>query len=255
MDVAIIGFFLTQVDVGAYQVAWQVATLLLFMSRAIGRVVFPQISQWVEEGKSEEISVIVSRSIPLTLLLIVPGFVGSLWVSKDILRLVFGQEFTIASIALVIIMGERTLQSVHVVLAQTLKGLDRPDLAAYPTLLAISLNLFLNVLLIPEFGITGAAIATTSAFTVNTIIHWHFVTSLLGVRFPIKKSGWCFIASTIMGVFVWVVRSVIYPESIFGLALIIGSGAIVYAVIVPLYTPLRNDLQHYVRSILSPDKA
>lgn len=48
--------------------------------------------------------------------------------------------------------------------------MGRPELNFYASFSVLMLNLGLNFYLIPKFGITGAAIATTISFVVNLVV-------------------------------------------------------------------------------------
>lgn len=239
MDIAIIGLFLTQTHVGAYEVAWRVTAVTLLFSKAIATTLLPQISQWDAEGAKDQIELVVYESITPSMLLVIPAFFGTLVFSREILELLFGQEFTIASIVLVILAGEKILQSVHVVLGRALHAIDKPNLAAKATIVSIFLNLVMNVVLILSFGIIGAAIATTFSFAVNGILHLRYLSENIKVEFPYKEIGWCIISSTVMAIILWLVQNSIKVGNLSKLFLIIIFGVGIYGTLIMIYEPIR----------------
>lgn len=58
----------------------------------------------------------------------------------------------------------------QVVFGRSLQAVNRPDLAARATIVGVALNLVLNVVLVWEFGITGAAVATMVASLVSGLL-------------------------------------------------------------------------------------
>nr|WP_244880104.1 polysaccharide biosynthesis C-terminal domain-containing protein [Natrinema pellirubrum] len=62
-------------------------------------------------------------------------------------------------------------------------------MAAYATIASISLNLLLNIVLIWEFGIVGAAIATTISFAANTTLHIYYLNRFIDINLPLKEVG------------------------------------------------------------------
>jgi len=53
---------------------------------------------------------------------------------------------------------------------------------AYGMSVAAVVNIFLNILLIPRFGMFGAAIATACSIVIWNILLWHAVRKHLGIN-------------------------------------------------------------------------
>jgi O-antigen/teichoic acid export membrane protein len=257
MDVAILTAFValeitaTRASIGAYENAWRMSLVVSLLGRSVSMVIFPQISQWDAEDAIDRIEEIIPIAVLLSLLVAIPGFVGTLILSNEMLRIVYGPEFVIASTALIILMGEKILQSIQVILSRSLRGLDHPDLAAYATLVTIMMNFILNIILIFYFGIIGAAIATGTAIGINTTLHIYYLNQYLDLNFPYYKLGWCIISSTIMGVSVSLVYVVFEIQTTIQLTIIIVFGAIIYSASLISYTPLREQFLSISRNILA----
>ncbi|MDZ7745945.1 MAG: oligosaccharide flippase family protein [Halobacteriales archaeon] len=56
MDVIVIGFFLSQAAVGAYELAWRLTTTAIMFSTVFARVLFPQLSAWQADGAIEKVT-------------------------------------------------------------------------------------------------------------------------------------------------------------------------------------------------------
>lgn len=246
MDIAIIGLFLTQAHVGAYEVAWRVTAVTLLFSKAIATTLLPQISQWDAKGARDRIESIVSESITPSLLLVLPAFFGTLVFSQDILVLLFGVEFTIASIVMIILAGEKILQAVHVVFGYALHAINQPNLAARATIISILLNLVLNVVLILSFGIIGAAIATTFSFAVNGILHWKYLSKYINIYFPKKEIGWCIISSAGMALILRFVQTIKEVDNLLMLFSVIVLGVGIYTALILGYEPTRSKAFEYL---------
>jgi len=82
--------------------------------------------------------------------------------------------------------------------------LDRGSLNA-PILMFIitGINILLNLLLIPKFGILGAALSSFFSTSVLTIIVYNMSQKNLKWNFPFKESVKILIRSLIMGVIIW----------------------------------------------------
>lgn len=236
MDVAIIGFFLTQSDVGVYEIAWRVTTVVMLFSSSIAMTIFPQVSQWDAEDATGRIESLLSEAIAPALFVAIPAFFGVVLFSREILGLIFGAEYTAAWLVLVILMGEKVVQSVHVILGRSLQGIDRPDLAAKAGVISMMLNFVLNIGLIFAFGIIGAAVATALSFIVNSLLHAYYLSRFVTIQVPYAQIGGCLIASFGMALVLSVIESVVPPESLPLLLLFIILGIVSYggfALIVP----------------------
>lgn len=240
MDVLIIGLFLTQAEVGAYETAWQVTAIAVLPSAVIATTLFPQVSQWDANGANQQIESIIQKAITPSMLFSIPSFFGVLVFSREILRYVFGPEFTIATGVLIILAGEKILNSIHAVLGRALKGINHPNLAARATIISVCLNLILNLLLIPIFGIVGAAIATTLSFAVNALLHARYLTEFITIRLPFAEIGWCALSSSIMALILIGVKLFIGIENLPKLLFVIAFGATIYGTLIMLYRPIRE---------------
>jgi len=251
MDIVIIGYFLSQAYVGAYEVAWRVTMVFILFSRSLGTSLFPQISRWYEEGSQTKIEREIKYHLTLSMVVVVPAVFGTILLSHDILRLVFGSEFTIAWIALIVLMSEKFLQSIHIILGRSLQAIDRPDLAAKASLVAVFANLLLNVLLVPIYGIVGAAVATTFSAGINGLSHGIYLQRHIGVRFPYKELGYMLLSSIGMSFVLLIFTSLVSVDSLLSLSATIAVGVLSYVALFCLSPSLRSDMLSYILDISS----
>lgn len=240
MDVALIGLFLTQTEVGAYEVAWRVSAVSLLFSRAVASIILPQVSQWNAKDSTQQIESIIQKMITPSIIFVLPSFFGIIIISSEILEIIFGSEFAIASTVLIILMGEKVLQSIHIILSRTLQGIDKPGLAARASVISIVINLALNIILILSLGLVGAAIATALSFAVNTILHGRYLSRFVSIKLPYSEVGWCVISSALMMIILYLYSSYVNIQSVIQLFGGILLGAAVYLLIVLMFRPIRQ---------------
>jgi O-antigen/teichoic acid export membrane protein len=229
MDIAIIGFFLTQAHVGAYEIAWRVTAIVMLLSKSIATAVFPQVSRWDADNVESRIESTIRETITPSIALVIPAFFGAVLFSREILSLVFGREFTIAWLVLIILMGEKFIQAIHVILGRSLQGIDRPDLAAKASAVSILLNFVLNVVLIHEFGFIGAALATTLSFSCNSLLHYYYLSKFLTVELPSLKLVGLFLAALAMSIVLFAIQTVAVIDTLPRLIAVILVGATAYS--------------------------
>lgn len=249
MDILIIGFFLTSSAVGAYEIAWQITAVALIATHAVSKTIFPQISEWHTNGEMKKIEQVIPDALVPALFFVIPAFFGTFLLSDEILGLLYGPEFTIASSALIILMGGKIIRSIRYVVGNVLYGIDRPDLNSRAAIVDIITNFILNIILIWQFGLIGAAIGTVMALALGTMMRTYYLSNILTIRFPYKKTAWCIISAMVMGVAIIFFKLHIEVNSIVVLVTVVLLGALCYFAITMIYTPLRKDVNALRRKL------
>jgi O-antigen/teichoic acid export membrane protein len=247
MDTAIIGLFLAQSDVGVYEIAWRVTAVVMLFSNSIAITIFPQVSKWDAEDATKQIESLLPEVIAPALFIAIPAFFGVVLFSREILGLVFGTEYTAGSLVLVILMGEKVIQSIHVILGRSLEAINRPELVAKAGITSMALNLVLNVVLVLRYGIVGAAVATALSFTINSILTAYYLSQFVSIHIPYIRIGGCVAASFGMAIVLYIAESAVQISSLPMLLLAIGIGIAVYAGFALIIPPSRDVILKNVR--------
>lgn len=242
LDIAIIGLFLTPTAVSAYEIAWRIASVARLMPKAIGTASFPQISQWHSQGEMDNINNLINKSIVPSLVLAIPIFMGSVITARPLIEYIFGTEYTIAGLALTILLAQKVVYSIYFVLSRLLHGINKPKAAAKAKVISVLVNLGLNLPLVYYFGITGAAVATTISFLANTWLIHSYLNTSIEITFPNNKIAWMFISSIIMVSLLYGSMTTVPITSIQNLVIYILFGAVIYSFVLVQYTPLRSDI-------------
>ncbi len=167
LDVLILIYFVSLKSVGIYNVILPTATVFLFFGSAVSTVLFPMISElWGKKDKirvAEGIRLIYNYSFVLTVPLLFAVFAFS----EIFIRLLFGNEYVAGILAFRILLFGVLCYIVAVINNTAISGIGKPKIVTKIIFIAAGVNIILNLLLIPLFKITGAAIATSvSYFTV-----------------------------------------------------------------------------------------
>ena len=242
LDVALIGFFLTQTDVGIYEYAWQITIPVLIVTNAVSTSMFPQVSQWSASSLQDRIESLLSNAIVAGLFVTIPAFAGVVVLAEPILRNVYGPEFVAGASVLVILMFEKSFRSAYLIFSRAINAIDRPDISAKVTLATVGVGLVLNVLLIPPFGLVGAAVATASTFALSALALGVVLTDFFDLSVPYRVVGWCVLAAVLMGATVSELRTYVSANSIPRLAGLVAVGVIMYVAMAVLIPDLRRRL-------------
>ncbi|GMQ78724.1 MAG: polysaccharide biosynthesis C-terminal domain-containing protein [Anaerolineae bacterium] len=161
-DIVMLGFLRGTFDAGIYSAAARLGGLVAFGLVVVNIIVAPLIADLHARKHKQKLQRLVTLSAMAVLLVAVPVslilFIAGEWVLG-----LFGTAFTAGYSALLILAVGQLVNALagSVGFMMTMTGHQRE--AARILGFTVVLNLFLNGLLIPEFGMPGAAIATASA--------------------------------------------------------------------------------------------
>jgi len=173
IDTLMIGYFLTTRDVGYYEAATSLSRFFWFIPNVISIVVYPTVSEHWGKKDTTTISKLLEKSISYSMILLI--FMGIFVVSlaERVVLLVYTQEFLPATLPLMILiigtLASGSIRSIH----GTFEGIGRPDLTLKIVAIGTLINVLLNFLFIPLYGISGASIATTLAFTTYAVLYMY----------------------------------------------------------------------------------
>ena len=102
----------------------------------------------------------------ITLLLAVPlGFLAKTWIG-----VFYGAEFQASGGAFSILLLGCVPFTICIILAGALAGMNRQGVNLAASSLGLGVTIALDVLLIPSFGISGAALASVLSYLVTTVV-------------------------------------------------------------------------------------
>lgn len=228
IDVVVIGLFLSNAHVGAYEVAWKVAALVMVFGDALSTAAFPKLSEYAGNGELDRIEAAFPRLVTLSLAVVVPALFGTLALSREILGIAFGPEYVLAAVALVALMANNLSSGFYRIVARTLQALDRPDMDARSVVASLALNVVFNLALVPRFGLLGAAVGTSTASLLGNLLALEYLDRLLDVRFRWAVLAWCVVAAAVMAVLVGAVRDAVGVETAAELLAVVAVGVVTY---------------------------
>lgn len=179
-DIIMLGFFADEASVGVYDIAAKLSEILKILLVVVNLSLSPLIAQWHIQNKKQQLQQTITRSIRIVFWVSLPLAIIYVLFGTNILQ-TWGSEFT-AAYPCLLILGAAQLVNIgtgSVANILNMTGLEQWVFRA--GILSTLLNILLNLLLVPQIGITGAAIATaTSVITWNFIL-WYVVWTKLKV--------------------------------------------------------------------------
>jgi O-antigen/teichoic acid export membrane protein len=176
--------YATEAETGVYRVATQFGVLLSFILQAVENGMSPQFAALQATGDLHSVAVAARRMI--VILLLVGGIPAVLiGVFADPVLGIFGPEFTSGATALRMLAGAQILLFVMGPVGSVLimTGLGR--LSFWNSMAGALLVLALSLLLIPPYGVNGAAAAAAIAFVARAVAATAIVWSRRGIFMPL----------------------------------------------------------------------
>lgn len=169
IDTIMLGIFSSTENVGIYNIAFKVASLMILSLTAINTIIAPMFSELYWSNKIEDLKKVIKFSSKLMFWTSVPVFVVLIVFPEFVLG-IFGNEFEIGKDALIILAIGQFINAVSGSVGFLLNMTGKQHIFRNIVLMATLINLILNFILIPKYGIMGAAIATMISVAVWNIV-------------------------------------------------------------------------------------
>jgi O-antigen/teichoic acid export membrane protein len=159
-DNLLIGYYLASADLGVYDAAFTISRLLLLFFWPIGFLFLPVLSELDHRGESQRMRLLYQLATKWMTVLSLPLLLAVAFFPGPLLETVFGVEFAPGRLALVVLTVAFFTHVVAGPNRQALTAIGDTRIVLYGTVVALAINVLLNVALVPRFGIEGAAVAT-----------------------------------------------------------------------------------------------
>lgn len=170
LDNVMLGLMATQTDVGYYGAAVKIKTILVSVITALGGVLLPRASYYVEQGDMEEFRRITRKALNFVVTAAAPLFLYFIFFAREGILLLSGDAYGGSVVPMQIIMPTVLLIGITNLLGiQILVPTGREKTVLYSVIAGAVVDVIINALLIPRMQAAGAAAGTTVAETVVLI--------------------------------------------------------------------------------------
>src|SRR4030042_2207996 len=192
---------MSNADVGIYRTAFQLTSVATFTTLAFHTVLYPKISNWAAQGQFSKIDASLARAFTYSLFLAIPTCIGGGILGQRLLYYLYGSSFADGASALYFLLLVQVVNVFMFLGTMCLNSLNRPKDAFLITVIAASANIILDLVLIPVIGITGAAVATLIAMTLNAFGALILLSRIISVKFEFGAIKNMLYAAGSMGIF------------------------------------------------------
>jgi len=164
--VIMLGMVRSEAEVGYYAIAVKLASLTSFALSAINTMAAPKFSELFHAGKLDELFYVAQKSSKLIFWTTSPILFGLLIGGKKILIIFFGTEFAVAYPALIFLVAGQFVNSIAGPCGYFMNMTGEEIMVKNISIAVSIINILLNLLLIPYFGVIGAAISSMISMSI-----------------------------------------------------------------------------------------
>ena len=164
LDVVMLGFMKTDSDVGYYNAAVRIKTILVSIVTSLGTVLLPRASYYVMHGMKKEFGEITRKALNFVFIAAVPLTLYFIFFAKEGILFLAGDAFEGSILPMQIIMPTLLLIGLTNILGvQILTPLGREKAVLLSEIAGAVVDIILNAILIPSMASAGAATGTLVA--------------------------------------------------------------------------------------------
>lgn len=250
-DRYIIGLSMGVLFIGYYAPAYSIGMLLVFFIIPITSILTVVLPKFFDENNLNEVKNYLGHSLKYFLLVMTPAVFGMSILSRQLLEILSTKE--IASNAYFItpiIAASMFFYGIACFYNQILFLVKKTKLIAGIWGVAALINLVLNAILIPKFGILAAAAITFVSYFCVFILIWHFAFKELKFKIDWKFLAKCVMASILMIAPIWRFNPNGLPQVISAIIL----GVFIYGVLIFLFRGIGKKEIAFLKNLIKPSQ-
>jgi O-antigen/teichoic acid export membrane protein len=166
VDLFMLGYFDSSGTVGIYSAMYSLATIISFFLVSFEYLYMPAASRLDASGDREELHEAYNTVTTWATVTTVPTFAILALAPALFIGLTFGPDYTDGSAALVVISAAYVVSAVLGPNMKTLLSMGYSRSIMAYNILGFTLDIVLNIVLIPRYSFLGASIATLAAYVV-----------------------------------------------------------------------------------------
>jgi len=221
IDKIMIGFFWTAKEVGYYFTVQQITGLVGVFSSALSVILFPTISNYHSQKNFENIKQTTYLANRYISMIITPVVIVTIVFVVPVINILLSEAFLPAKYVLITILIYIFISTLMAPYGSLISGINRPGIAAVIGAIMCIINIVLNLLFIPQWGLLssigingpeGAAVATLLSGIVGIFLLMLIAKKLAGIKLLRYHTPRHIIAGLIMG---FILYFIAYQTSLF----------------------------------------
>lgn len=171
----LIGYYMNETEVGYYSVAIVFMSGITLLPQAMQTIITPSIATYYGKKDFDSIRKLIKNTVPKTFTAMVFISVFLAFSGKFLITLIFTSEFLPAYTPMLILLIGYSIYGAFIPIGGCLGSIDKVQILYRIGVIGVISNIFLNITLIPQFGLIGAASATSISLILIGITRSYFI--------------------------------------------------------------------------------
>lgn len=180
-DITMLGFIRGTEEAGLYTAVYKLLMLLLLLDRVFSMVILPLISRYYEKSR-ERLEEILSKVTRIVITVVLPISAGGTLLALPITQTIYGKEYIPSFPVFQILIWILTITTIGSIYTQGLIASGQGKRYGIVMVIGTSLNIVLNLIMIPTLGIVGAAVATVCSELVMVFLMYRAFSRMVKVQ-------------------------------------------------------------------------
>jgi O-antigen/teichoic acid export membrane protein len=232
IDVLLLTYFKSLAEVGVYSVVLPTAILCLYLGRSIALVMLPMVSELWTKKEYDKVSLGIRLLQKYVFLIIIPLVFTLIAFSELFLRISFGVEYIQGTLALQILLVGVIFYTLARINNNVISGTGNPKIVTKVITYSALINLGINLILIPKYGINGAALATAVSYIFAFVFSNIKLSKIVKTRLPWLNLSKIFFLGVVMVLMIFYLQKIIHLNVWLELAVILLIATVIYSVLV-----------------------
>jgi O-antigen/teichoic acid export membrane protein len=182
IDILMIGYFLEPQSVGFYRSIQPLRQITTFVIVGFGFLFVPTVTKYYENNEYDALEQIYTITTKWIIWATFPPVIMLSLFASDVVNILFGIEYIPAAPALSVLTAGLFLRAAVGLNGDITKSINRPKVEFYSVVPGVFVNVGINLLFIPRYGIIGAAIGTVAGYGTYNILEVAAIYRIVGIH-------------------------------------------------------------------------
>ncbi len=183
---------------GIYNAALTVGRIPYYIFYALTIMLLPVISKTTAENDHKQTNAVISQSLRLMTILLIPSVILMSQFSRPIIKLFYSAKYLDAAYPMSILAYGVGFLTIFYVMSFVLNGAGKTKIPMWISIFGVIVNSILNYVFIKRYGLAGSAIATTITSFATMLAILFYIQRDFGVMIHLKSLVKMFFAGVLM---------------------------------------------------------
>lgn len=240
-DTFVLSYFRTMEEVGIYNAAMIMAGFITIIPELFMPSAYPVIVSSFSAGNKEDAMHLVRVVNKWILLLAIPVVVLLYFTLKDLITFLFGNKYNSALGAAAVLMAGKFLWTISNMGSRMLTMIRKNTTILYINIALVSINLILDIILVPRYGIMGAAFPTAFSLLMEFAVYMYLAREHFGITLLSSKTPILAAAGIAAALPVWWLDKTVHIRSLYIIGIESCTYLFIYALILWFLRALTED--------------